>query len=64
MKLPKEPVYFEKYGYFKDYGDGLMLVFWTGSRLEYVLFTPFGNPKKTVISRELLDRYKIEILGV
>lgn len=64
MKLPKEPVYFERYGHFKDYGDGLMLVFWTGRVLEYVLFTPYDTPKKTVINKELLDKYKAEILGV
>lgn len=63
MKLPSEPVYFERYGYFKDYGDGVMLVFWTGRLLEYVLFTPFGSPRKEVISRELLDKYKKEIFG-
>lgn len=64
LNLPKEAAFFERYGYFQNYGDGLMLVHWTGSSLEYVLFTPFGFPKKEVINKDLLEKYKKEILGV
>lgn len=63
LKLPEHPVFFERYGYFRDYGDGTMLVYWTGSLLEYVLFTPFGSPKKEIINKELLDNYKKELFG-
>lgn len=63
LNLPKESAYFERFGYFSGYGDGTMLVFWSGRHLEYVLFTPFDSPKKEVISKELLDKYKKEIFG-
>ena len=64
LNLPKEPAFFERYGYFREYGDGLMLVHWTGKALEYVLFTPYESLKKVVIDKDLLDKYKKEILGV
>jgi hypothetical protein len=64
LNLPKEPAYFERYGYFQHYGDGLMLVHWSGIALEYVLFSPFGNPKKEVINQELLDKYKQEVVEI
>jgi hypothetical protein len=63
LNLPKESAFFESFGHFAGYGDGTMLVFWTGRNLEYVLFTPYESPKKEVISKELLDRYKKEIFG-
>lgn len=62
LNLPKEAAYFESYGYFKDYGDGLMLVHWTGSSLEYVMFTPYNSNVKKIINKELLDKYKKEML--
>lgn len=64
LNLPKEAAFFERYGYFQGFGDGLMLVYWTGRNLEYVLFTPWGSPKKEIINKELLDNYKKEILSV
>lgn len=63
MRLIKEPVFFERYAYFQDYGQGCMLVYWTGFSLEYVLFTPEDSFKKVVISKELLDKYKKEFVG-
>ena len=64
LNLPKESAFFERYGYFKDHGDGLMLVHWTGRSLEYVMFTPYNSNIKRIISKELLDKYKKDILGV
>lgn len=60
MKLPTNPVFYERYANFRNYGYGLMLVYWTGYSLEYVLFTDFDTNKKTVISKELLEQYKKE----
>jgi hypothetical protein len=64
LNLPKESAYFERYGYFQGYGDGLMLVHWTGRKLEYVLFTPYESLKKEVINKGLLEEYKKEISAV
>lgn len=64
LNLPKEAAYFERYGYFQEYGDGLMLVHWSGRNLQYVLFSPYDSLKKVVIDKELLEKYKKEILGV
>lgn len=64
LNLPKEAAYFERYGYFDQYGDGLMLVHWSGKRLDYVLFTPYDSLRKVVIDKDLLDKYKKDILGV
>lgn len=60
----KEPAFFERYGYWKDYGGGTMLVYiappkkdslrWT---CEYVMFQPDYSYKRTVINQDLLDLY-------
>lgn len=64
MKLLKDPVFFERYAHFRDYGFGCMLVYWTGSTLEYVQFSYINSFKKEVINKELLVKYKKEILAV
>lgn len=64
LKLPKESAFFERFGYFTEYGDGVMLVHWSGHALDYVLFTPWGSPKKVVINKELLDKYKKDVVEV
>lgn len=64
LNLSKDPAFIESFGNFREYGDGTMLSHWTGNSLEYVLFTPFDSLKKVVIDKDLLDKYKKEILGV
>ncbi len=63
MKLPSNPVFFERYARFAQYGTGCMLVYWTGRSLEYVMFTPQHSNKKVIVSKELLDKYKKEMFS-
>lgn len=64
LNISKDSAFFERYGFFKSYGDGLMLVYWSGTKLEYVMFTPHYSNVKKIINKELLEKYKKEILGV
>jgi hypothetical protein len=61
MKLKvTEPAFFERYAQFAGYGYGCMLVYFDGRSLEYVLFSPIDSLKKTVVNKDLLDKYKKE----
>jgi len=62
MRYPPNPVFWEHYGTFNHYGKGSMLVFWSGKSLQYVMFTPDKSFKKEVIDKELLEKYKKDVV--
>lgn len=63
LKHVKDPVFFERIAYFRNFGYGTMLVYWNGKTLEYVQFTPVDSFVKEVLSRELLDLYKKDMFS-
>lgn len=62
IKYPEDPVFYERYAFFRNYGYGCMLVYWTGRTLEYVRFSPEDfYQRDTIISSDLFLKYKKEM---
>ena len=63
-----EKCFFEKYGSWPEYGDGVMLVYveppktdqTSQYRCEYVLFKPYHGFKHIIINEDLLNQYNKE----